>query len=86
MSMCVLTEKHVVCKYGMWMVCGSNTPPEEGGNFAKIDARQNTASDYNTFPITFPDNMRMKFDMTRQHVAKFNTLKSGDELISLRET
>ena len=52
----------------------------------KIDAHQNTASDNNTFPITFPDNMRMKFDMTRQHVAKFNTLKSGDELINLKET
>ena len=52
----------------------------------KIVAHQNTASDSNTFSITFPDNMRTKFDMTLQHVAKFNTLKSGDELISLKET
>ena len=21
----------MLCKYGMWMVCGSNTPPDEGG-------------------------------------------------------
>ena len=51
----------------------------------KIAAHQNTASDYNTFPFTFPDNMRMKFDLPQQHVAKFNTLKSGDEVISLTE-
>ena len=40
----------------------------------KIAAHQVTASDLNTFTITFPVNKRMKFVM------------SGDELISLKET
>ena len=39
------------------------------------------------FAITFPDNMRMNFVVTLQHVARSSTrLKSGDELISLKET
>ena len=29
-------RKQVVCKYGMWMVCGSNTPPNEGTNFLHL--------------------------------------------------
>ena len=40
----------------------------------KIAAHQITASDLNTFTITFPVNTRMKFVM------------SGDELISMKET
>ena len=42
-----------------------------GQNVRKIAAHQITASDLNTITITFPDNMRMK---------------SGDELISMKET
>ena len=40
----------------------------------KIAAHQITASDLNTFTITFPFNTRMKF------------VVSGDELISMKET
>ena len=50
-----------------------------------IAAYQITASDLNTFTITFPDNMRMKSVMTTARFW-FNTSKSGDELTSLNET
>ena len=30
-TMCDYDRKHMLCKYDMWMVCGSNTPPDEGG-------------------------------------------------------
>ena len=40
----------------------------------KIAARQITASDLNTFTITFPVNTRIKF------------VTSGDDLISMKET
>ena len=39
----------------------------------KIAAHQNTASDSITFTNTFPVDMRMKFGMTRQHVALCST-------------
>ena len=45
----------------------------------KIAAHQITASDMNTFTNTFLINMRMKLAMT-------TSTKSGDELISLKET
>ena len=45
----------------------------------KIAPHQITASDLNTFTNTSLINMRMKFVMT-------TTTKSGDELISLKET
>ena len=45
-----------------------------GRSLRKIAAHQITASDLNTFTITFPVNTRMKFVM------------SGDELINMRET
>ena len=51
----------------------------------KIAAHQTTASDLNTFTITFPDNMRMKSVMFTTRYW-FNTSKSGDELISMKET
>ena len=45
----------------------------------------NTASDSITFWKHVSCDMRMKFGMTRQHVANvLNTSKSGDELISLK--
>ena len=51
----------------------------------KIAAHQITASDLNTFKITFPVNMRMKsVKITTRRW--FNTSKSGDELISMKET
>ena len=28
-------QKKVLCEYGMWMVWGSNTPPDDGANFAE---------------------------------------------------
>ena len=49
----------------------------------KIAAHQITASDLNTFTITFPDNMRMKSVMTPTR-CRFSTSKSGDELISMK--
>ena len=51
----------------------------------KIAAHQITASDLNTFTITSPDNMRMKSVMTTTR-CWFKTSKSGDELISVKET
>ena len=51
----------------------------------KFDALQTTAPDFTCIRYPYPDNMRMKFDRTRQQVAKHNTLKSGDKLISLKE-
>ena len=55
-------------------------------NARKIAAHQNTASDLNTFTDTFPDNMRMKIVMTITRCCVLNTSKSGDELISMKET
>ena len=57
----------------------SHTRPQVGRRkgrptLRKIGAHQITASDLNTFTITFPVNTRMKFVM------------SGDELISMKET
>ena len=49
----------------------------------KIAAHQITASDLNTFTITFPENMRMKSVMTTTR-CWFSTSKSGDELISMK--
>ena len=46
----------------------------EGGSLRKIAAHQITASDMNTFTITFPVNTRMKF------------VTFGDELIGMKET
>ena len=51
----------------------------------KIAAHQIAVSDLNTFAITFPDSMRMKSVMAPTR-CWFNTSKSGDELISMKET
>ena len=57
---------------------------DEGGEEDRCPP--NTASDSITFLNTFLVGMRMKFGMTRPHVAVyFNTSKSGDELISMKE-
>ena len=53
---------------------------------AEDRCHQNTASDLNTFTDTFPDNMRMKFVMTLTRCCVLNTSKSGDDLISMKET
>ena len=42
----------------------------------KIAAHQNTASDSITFMNAFPVDLRMKFGMTRQHVAVCSTRRS----------
>ena len=55
------------------------------GRVQNIVAHQNTASDSIMFTITLPINMLMKFGKTCQHVV-LNTLKSGDEVICLKET
>ena len=54
------------------------------GEVQNIVAHQNTASDSMTHTITFLINMLMKFGKTCQHDV-FNTLKSGDELVCLKE-
>ena len=63
--------------------CSNLSDIDEG--VGKIAAHQITASDLNTFTITFPDNVRMKSVMTTTR-CWFNSSKSGDELISMKET
>ena len=46
----------------------------------------NTASELNTFTDTFPDNRTVKFVVTITRCCVLNTSKSGDELISMKET
>ena len=58
---------------------------ERGEEMRKIAAHQITASDLNTFTITFPVNMRMKPLMITTR-CWFNLSKSGDELISMKKT
>ena len=58
---------------------GRTVKNDSGACVQKIAGHQITTSDLNTFTNTFLINMRMKFVTT-------TTTKSGDELISLKET
>ena len=49
-------------------------------------AEDRCPSDFNTFTNTFPDDTRRKFVMTTTRCCVLDTSKSGDELISVKET
>ena len=69
----LLHQSHGAAKSSPVLSCPPRRP------MRKIAAHQITASDLNAFTNTFLINVRMKFVMTI-------TTKSGDELISLKET